>query len=84
MIALKNKTINLAIAVVGFSSVMSIANPAQAALFGSNNTLGNFDNSSGTRTITFAADETIADLNVLVDFVKADDSNFDPPYNIGF
>jgi hypothetical protein len=79
----KNKIRNLSIALVGFGNVMTIANPAQAALFGSNNTPGYFDASSGSRIITFSADETISDLNVLVDFVKADGEAFDPPYPTG-
>ncbi|NJM47486.1 MAG: PTPA-CTERM sorting domain-containing protein [Alkalinema sp. RU_4_3] len=83
MTTLKTKMGNLAIAVVGFGSVMAIANPSQAALLGSDNTPGYFDSSSGNRIITFSDDETITDLNVLVDFVKADGETFDPPYPTG-
>jgi hypothetical protein len=76
-------TISKAIALAAIVTTFSAINPAQAALVGSNSTPGNFDSSSGTRTITFTDNETISDLNILIDFAKADGDNTDPPYPTG-
>ncbi len=76
-------TISKTIAAAAIVTTFSYVNPAQAALIGSNNMPGNFDRSSGNRTITFTGDETISDLNILIDFAKADGEQAAPPYPTG-
>jgi hypothetical protein len=54
-----------------------------------NSTAGLFDGSSGTRTITFTGAEAgfdsgvITDVNVAINFAKADGESFEPPFPAG-
>lgn len=51
-----------------------------------NSTPGNFDASTGTRSVTFTGAEmgfgtgTILDVNISINFAKADGQSFDPPF----
>jgi hypothetical protein len=75
--------------VIGFGlAVMTMmALPAAAGTITLTNTLdGNFDGSSGTRGLTVTGLESgygtgvILDVNISINFAKADGENFEPPY----
>ena len=81
---------HLALAAIGTGFLaFGISASAEAALIGSNTTTGNFDRSSGTRTITFTGAEAgfgnglIQDLDVIINFAKADGESFAPPFPTG-
>jgi len=60
--------------------------PAFADIMATNSTTGLFDASSGTRTVAFDGTEAgygtgqIFDVNISINFAKADGESFDPPY----
>lgn len=66
------------------------AGPAEAGVIvATNNTIGLFDASSGTRTVTFTGLEAgfgtgvILDVDIAINFAKADGESFDPPFPTG-
>src|SRR5688572_7681601 len=70
--------------------VLASAFPASAGTITlTNTTTGNFDASSGTRSVTVTGLEpgfdsgVILDVNISINFAKADGQSFDPPYPTG-
>lgn len=80
----------LAVSFWGFIGLFVAVCPASGGLIsGTNNIPGLFDGSIGNRQITFSGLEAgfgsgvISDLNVSIDYAKADGQNFDPPFPTG-
>jgi hypothetical protein len=74
----------------GLALAMSIASSAFAGLVTlTNSTSGLFDGTSGTRVVTFTGSEAgfesgvITDVNVSINFAKADGESFNPPFPAG-
>lgn len=58
-----------------------MAAPASAAVISvTNNTPGNFDASSGTRIFTIGSSGQVLDVDIEINFAKADGQDFDGPY----
>ena len=75
------------IGLVGLAFVLGSVTPAHAGVITlANATPGNFDASSGTRSVTVTGLEPgydsgiITDVNISINFAKADGEAFDPPY----
>lgn len=72
--------------ILGF---VAITSDALADLLATNSVIGNFDSSSGTRTVNFTGLEPgygtgiITDVNISINFAKADGQSFNPPYPSG-
>jgi MYXO-CTERM domain-containing protein len=77
----KSYLLSLPIALLAMASFLHADTTATDA------TPGLFDGSSGTRTVTFTGFEpgfgtgTILDLNISINFAKADGESFDPPFS---
>ena len=75
---------------IGYAGLMlvlgSVAPASAGVITLTNSTTGNFDGSSGTRSVTVTGAELgydtgiITDVNISINFAKADGEDFDPPY----